>query len=237
MGSTLHTAALNGDFAAVRRQLEKGEEPNALDENNGVTPLFLASWHGHEKTVELLPSRGAGADYKNLSSLHTEFGPLHKAAAMGHTAVVDMILQASERRLVDETTSEGSNDTALILAAREGHLETMSTLIKHRANVNLTNGNNETVLLVAAEIGHADVVCSLVDEWKADPEPETEGHNFVSLIVAKNNDPLLRRILDLPSNEDRSWQTCFSIDWENAAARCNRKPARLDRGYPSGCRR
>ena len=206
----LHPAALRGDFATVHRLLDEGEEPDALDKGNGVTPLFLASWNGHETIVELLLQKGANVKYKNPLGLHRDFGPLHKAAVMGHTAVVETLLQRSNERLVDEITSDGSSDTALILAAREGHLETVSTLIKHDAKVNLMNSDKKTALHIAAEGGHADIVCSLVDEWQADPAPETKGHNFVSLIVTKGNDSLLRRILDLSTNEDKSWQTCVS---------------------------
>ena len=62
--------------------------------------------------------------------------------------------------------------TALLYAAREGHLETVRTLVEGGAGINIVNGDKYTPLVIAITNGHLDVARYLVDHG-ADPNPAT----------------------------------------------------------------
>ena len=58
---TLHDAAMNGSAWQLRRLLERGDDPNALDAS-GATPIFYAASGGHLDLVERLIEAGAQVD-------------------------------------------------------------------------------------------------------------------------------------------------------------------------------
>uniref|UniRef100_A0AAZ3RDS7 SOCS box domain-containing protein n=1 Tax=Oncorhynchus tshawytscha TaxID=74940 RepID=A0AAZ3RDS7_ONCTS len=63
--------------------------------------------------------------------------PLHRAAVQSQGEVLDQVLLASCDVTVDDVTADG--DTALILAAQEGLLENVRTLLQHGASPHKTN--------------------------------------------------------------------------------------------------
>uniref|UniRef100_A0A8C8FKF9 SOCS box domain-containing protein n=1 Tax=Oncorhynchus tshawytscha TaxID=74940 RepID=A0A8C8FKF9_ONCTS len=62
---------------------------------------------------------------------------------------------------VDDVTAGG--DTALILAAQEGLLENVRTLLRHGASPHKTNSLNESPLLLAVRQGSYDMVSTLIN--------------------------------------------------------------------------
>ncbi|CDR18005.1 unnamed protein product [Oncorhynchus mykiss] len=72
--------------------------------------------------------------------------PLHRAAVQSQEQVLDQVLLASCDGTVDDVTAGG--DTALILAAQEGLLENVRTLLRHGASPHKTNSLNESPLLL-----------------------------------------------------------------------------------------
>ena len=52
------------------------------------TPLFVASKHGHTKTVHLLVQSGAGID----RAMNNGATPLHIACFQGHSSIVEVLL-------------------------------------------------------------------------------------------------------------------------------------------------
>uniref|UniRef100_A0A674AWC3 Ankyrin repeat and SOCS box containing 15b n=1 Tax=Salmo trutta TaxID=8032 RepID=A0A674AWC3_SALTR len=86
--------------------------------------------------------------------------PLHRAAVQSQEQVLDQVLQASCDVTVDDVTADG--DTALILAAQEGLLENVRTLLQHGASPHKTNSLNESPLLLAVRQGSYDMVSTLI---------------------------------------------------------------------------
>ncbi|XP_064795173.1 ankyrin repeat and SOCS box protein 15-like [Oncorhynchus masou masou] len=86
--------------------------------------------------------------------------PLHRAAVQSQGEVLDQVLLASCDVSVDDVTADG--DTALILAAQEGLLENVRTLLQHGASPHKTNSLNESPLLLAVRQGSYDMVSTLI---------------------------------------------------------------------------
>jgi ankyrin repeat protein len=58
-------AAKNGHGVVARLLLEKSANVEAMDNLNGLTPLFIAAERGHEAVVGLLFEKGADIEVKN----------------------------------------------------------------------------------------------------------------------------------------------------------------------------
>ena len=68
---------------------------------------------------------------------------------------------------LEATDAQGC--TALIAAARAGHVDVVEALLSAGANVDVCDGSGTTALAAAALAGHEDVVGMLI-EWGADPD-------------------------------------------------------------------
>jgi ankyrin repeat protein len=127
----LHIAATQGISLLIHPLVEAGNDLN--DQNNdGSTPLRRASENGHEQAVQALLDLGADTTICDKKHL---WNPLHIASHTGFKAVVDMLLQEAPNLMAPDV----NGNTALHLAARQGHDETTLLLLDHGADVNFLN--------------------------------------------------------------------------------------------------
>ena len=81
--------------------------------------------------------------------------PLMFAASEGNIAIVDALLS----RGADVDMQSDSGETALMLAVRQEHMETVKKLlIEAEANVNLKNNGGKTALTIALENNQRDIL-------------------------------------------------------------------------------
>jgi len=117
--TTLHNAAVKGDVATVRSLLERGADPNTVD-NAGWGPLHEVSITGRADIVELLLDAGANpclhATTENLT-------PLHDAVTNGHLEVMRLLVS----RGADINAKNLLGDTPLSLAAASDILTAVLT--------------------------------------------------------------------------------------------------------------
>ena len=82
----IHKASSKGDIAKAIKIIEKDPTQVNVQDNLGMTPLYLASMKGHKEIVEFLIKSGADIELGN----DLEERPLAKAAKFGHYEVVKM---------------------------------------------------------------------------------------------------------------------------------------------------
>ncbi|KAM5292626.1 ankyrin repeat and SOCS box protein 3 [Ctenodactylus gundi] len=90
----LFVAAQYGKLGSLRELISSGANVNcqALDK---ATPLFIAAQEGHAECVELLLSSGADPNlYCNEDCWQL---PIHAAAQMGHTKILDLLIPLTDR--------------------------------------------------------------------------------------------------------------------------------------------
>uniref|UniRef100_A0A8C7PSV0 Transient receptor potential cation channel, subfamily A, member 1a n=1 Tax=Oncorhynchus mykiss TaxID=8022 RepID=A0A8C7PSV0_ONCMY len=153
--SALHFAAEYGRINTCHRLLEWMTCTRLLNEGDerGMTPLHLASRGGHIKVLELLLRKGAlfHSDSKGWTCLH-------HAAAEGYTQTMIILLQ-SNIKLLDKTDED--MNTALHLAAREGHAAAVTLLLGRGAQMTL-NKSDASFLHEAVLNGRKDVVFAVI---------------------------------------------------------------------------
>nr|XP_055058001.1 transient receptor potential cation channel subfamily A member 1a isoform X2 [Misgurnus anguillicaudatus] len=154
--SALHFAAEYGRINTCHRLLEMMTDTRLLNEGdeNGLTPLHLASRGGHVKVVELLLRKGAlfHSDYRGWSCLH-------HAASEGYTQTMDTLL-ASNIKLLDKT--DGDGNTALHLAARAGHVAAVRLLLYRGAKI-ILNKSDASFLHEAVHHGRTEVTDAVIE--------------------------------------------------------------------------
>jgi ankyrin repeat protein len=167
-------ASRTGDVALMEILLAAGANPQ-LSLEDGETPLMASARAGRVDAVRLLLAKGA--DVNKVDTLQEQTA-LMWAAAEGHTAVVNALLEAgakpnlqahlttiTDRRHADHPTG---GFTALMWAARNGHDETVRALVKGGADLNLKNGDNASATIIAIANDRLDMANLLLD-LGADP--------------------------------------------------------------------
>ncbi|XP_071177789.1 uncharacterized protein [Mytilus edulis] len=171
-------------------------KPELLNSLKGrVSPLHIAAGHGQLEVVKhLLEDIGVNVNetlsttfdnsYK-MNERYAGFTPLHFAAKNGYKSIVDYLLSYGG----NPNLSCNDGTTPLMLAAQEGHFDTMLTLIDGKADVNLQNNeekSKQSALFLAARNGKIQCVKKLIDNG-ADKEL-SDIHRTSPLLVALLNE-------------------------------------------------
>ena len=179
-GVKLYDTAREGDKDKVQQLLSTGMiDVNIKVNNASMTPLIIATHHGHRDIIQLLVDNGAdlnkadrggytplkrAAYYgqiitaKFLIDLGAEPG-LTKAANKGQYAIIQVLLQAG----ADPNMTDLNGECPLLVAALNGYRDIVQLLIQQGANPNMGSKYGSTPLHWAASLGHKDVVKQLID--------------------------------------------------------------------------
>jgi ankyrin repeat protein len=172
-------AARSGNVEAVRALLDKGAELEATDKLRGSTALLWAAEQNQAAVLKLLLSRGANVNAKtNIAAPAGARGPGapkggRPVATAKAPAPIPATAGAPKRgTAVDDDDPDafarppvGGNGglNALILAAREGGMESLKVLLDGGAAINQQSANGNTALIVAAMNGHAQAINYLLE--------------------------------------------------------------------------
>ena len=154
----LMAAATSGSMDAVGRLLDQGAFVNARETANGQTALMFAAWENRAEVVALLVERGAHAGLSSwiVSMVEPRFDddgnprPAGRSRAPGANSVMGGM-------------------TALLFAARDGHLDAVRALVEGGANVDqVAGGEGSSPMVIAIANGHYTVAKYFLDSG-ADP--------------------------------------------------------------------
>jgi ankyrin repeat protein len=186
--TALMFAAASGNVAAVQALVERGADVNAKESVRGLTPAMFAAASNRAAVIDLLAKKGA--DLKATSKV-TDLAALSRDPAalreftQGNPTVPGQEPQGSrngpapagrggrgpqtpgvDRNFqLNELVAAQGGMTPLLLAAREGHLESVQALITAGADVNqVSAGDHTSPLLIATINGHFDLAKFLLDK-------------------------------------------------------------------------
>ena len=179
-------AARSGNVEAVKVLLDKGAQMEAVEKLRGSTALLWAAEQNQADVLKLLVTRGAKVDAKtSVAAPPAGRGgggnAKGKAAAKGGDtkggdAPAPIAAAAAKGKAAAPAADDDDPDafarppaggngglTALILATREGALESMKVLLDAGAPINQQSANGNTALIVAAMNGNAATVNYLLE--------------------------------------------------------------------------
>lgn len=182
LNEQLNSAAVAGERTNVLRPLDQGADISAKD-SLGRTPLINAAAYDHSETVKALLDRGADPSLTDDMG----FTPAEVASMNGHTGVADLIKRhggrgdtaSLHRRVTDSIKDSGasvttlypnasSEEEVLVIAAGEGDIDTVRTLLKKGVEANVSVQDGVTALMAVCTTSHVNVAEALLDAG-ADP--------------------------------------------------------------------
>ncbi|MFN7018095.1 MAG: ankyrin repeat domain-containing protein [Fimbriimonadales bacterium] len=150
-------AVESGDIEQVKRVLARGAVVNARTKS-GLTALSIAVIRGYDEIALLLIERGASLDARDKSgdreNRHPGNSPVHYAAIYGRTRV----LQAMLARGVSPNLRDRNGRTLLMMAAENGHRDTVKLLLERGADPNAQSALGDTVLDAAQRSGDPEIL-------------------------------------------------------------------------------
>ena len=144
-GSTSRAAAdaSSGEVAAMKRLLDTGLDPNALDAA-GHTPLILAAREGNVAMIRLLTSRGADPNLRDAAV--NSWTPLLHAVHKDQPGSIAALLDAGAN---PNGTDTNGTTTPLMMAAGYGYTDLVKILLAHGANPRLASRDGITAIDLA----------------------------------------------------------------------------------------
>ena len=179
-------AVKNGQYEATALLLQKGADPNdPLFEYTSRPPLVIAASNGHSNLVKLLLDKGADIEPKL-----TSHSALTVACSRGHTECARLLIERGANLNVissmgtpltcalanhqiecaklllekgaDVNQPKLMNETPLMVASKEGHVDEVKLLLKYNANVTAET-TGFTALYLACCNDHIEVAKVLIE--------------------------------------------------------------------------
>lgn len=179
--AALLAAIKASDVERVQTLLQAHPELVEGSDQNGDTPLMLATYYHADEIARLLLEHGAPISLFEAAAIgdvqrarqmlddqpelgasisHDGWTPLHLAAHFGQLAIVDLLL--SHGADVDARSANGLGNTPLHAALAGGHRATAERLVERRADVNAVEEGGYTPLHQAADLGDVELVRMLL---------------------------------------------------------------------------
>ncbi|KAL8846507.1 MAG: hypothetical protein Q9221_008410 [Calogaya cf. arnoldii] len=204
----LHLAAMRGHYGVVEQLLQEHARVDELGPND-ETPLRIASDKGYTDFVELLIRAKAKVNTRDRKGMST---PLHKAAAHGNEAMVDLLIkngahmeakdkelmtpihyacEAGNEKIVAQLLSKKSSlealgrrgMTPLVCAAASGQVPVLELLLKKKAYIKHQGDGSMTALHWASYNGHYEAADFLLEKRANPNAANKDGRTSLHLAV------------------------------------------------------
>ena len=172
-----HSVGLSGDADLIQKFLDHGVDVNGKSKRGG-TALELAIISGNLEAIKLILNNGGVAKNAIRTALlaeHLDVAEflIKEGADVNESDIIGsplMFAVSYSPKIVKLLIDHGADvnfkskltTTSLMLAAREGNLETVKTLVNHGAKLNTRDGENFTALYHAMEKDNIDVIKFLI---------------------------------------------------------------------------
>ena len=208
IGATpLWAASLNGSAPIVTRLLQAGAKPD-LALLSGESPLMAAARAGKLAAVDALLAKGANPNARGARGQTA----LMWAVAQNHAEVVKrLLLGGADVHARTETWSQmmavpphglpeynrmipHGADTALMFAAREGHLTSARLLVEAGANPSDRDAWGVSATTLAAFAGHGEIARYLLEKG-ADPNNDAPGFTALHCAIMRRDEATVAALL------------------------------------------
>lgn len=183
-------AALNHHDVIAKLLLETGKVNVNLEDSSGKTALAVAAMGGNLGAVQLLLET-PGVDINRRSGA-SKMSPLLWAAYYGTKDVAKIPSESDE---IDSYSRGAGGDSALSLAARQGHERIVELLLKRGAEADSKDLAGCTPLMSATYCGHVGVVRLLLKTGRVDVNSRNVNMETALLLAAKRGHEAILKLL------------------------------------------
>ena len=196
IGYFLRSACEEGDAVTVSQEVKKQPDSVYARDEDGRTPLLIASTHGYLTIVEIL-TKNTPLNLDDADSEGTT--PLLATSERGHTQVVHLLCALGAQ--VDRADVDGM--TPLFVAAMKGHRDVVEILYRFRADPLAVAGLGQSALVVACARGHVEIVQFFLENLQAGASLVDNHRESLVHIASKNGNQRMVTWL-LTNNRTRS---------------------------------
>ncbi len=172
--------------------IDDGADVNTRD-IHGNTPLMCAAQKGRLEIAQYLIKKGADVNDMNKKGISA----IIHASSKGHADFVSLLL---EYGAYQDTQDLSTQNTPLLCAAENDHLETCRVLLVYNANVNAISKKGMSSLMWAAKNGNSEL-CKLLLEQKADvtkvtaTKKQAKGYTALHWAAQYNNADICEQLI------------------------------------------
>ena len=196
-------AASTGHIEAVQLLLDLTDNTEHCNEE-GTTPLMLASEGGYEPVVKSLLLAGANVNSQNNDG----WTALMEASKYNHITIIHTLLEVGADPHLQ--ISDGRN--ALMIASINGHHQVVQQLLRKNVDYNCQQKRGITALMYSSIKGHCEVVELLLNA-QADPNIQGRvGWTALMLACLKGHIKVVEQLLNKEANpniQNTSGQTAL----------------------------
>ncbi len=182
--TALHWVAYEGVLPTVKLLLKHGAKTNLTD-SSGDTPLTLAACRFHGETIKALVECGADVQVAGKDGKTAMF----YVAQKGLSEEARLLLGAGA-----DPDGDKHSSTALMQAAKNGHLSIVEMLVDAKADVNKADHTCRTALHWATVGGHLEIANILL-EYGTDASRQDDTHDTALTLAAWHCQPQLLTLL------------------------------------------
>ena len=158
-------------------------------DDNGYFPIHHAAQYGNNEAIQVMLEKGINVNILTRNS--DKLTPLHVAANLGQTVVVETLLAAGAN--IEASTTSGL--TPVRLASNTNHADVVKVLLSNGALTNACDKDRVTSLHVAAHHGNVRVVELLLEHGANALCHDSREETPFQLVLASKNDTLLKVFL------------------------------------------
>lgn len=158
--TTLHRAALKGDLEEIEAQLNQGADIDAVEDQNGWTPLICALKQDHFEAFKALITYGADINKPDT----TKFTPLHLAFGAGDVSLsqrkdyINFKMTLIYASRIDLNVKDHEERTPLLYAVMSGSVFFVNLLLGKGAKVNDKDKLGRTAMHRTVFIGSEEMM-------------------------------------------------------------------------------
>jgi ankyrin repeat protein len=176
----IHYAAAKGLSKIAQILIERGADPNVIQEKTCLTPLHLAVIYGHYELAKLLLEKGADPNKRTREG----WTPLHFAVAYDRHDVATLLLQKG----ADPNVQDFNGKTPLHWAVENNRLGLVKLLGERGASLEIKDGNGKTPLDYAQDKGLRNML--IPKKIESDEEHKLEHNSELNKVETLDGDKI-----------------------------------------------
>lgn len=193
------------DLSTLEDLLIKGADIN-IKNDDGETPLLIASSKGNINMVNLLLNRGKSNIFScskfkapNVNEKSTNGSTaLMRATGKGYTEIVKALLAKG----ANVNIKTDGDFTALMIAAQNGYVDIINALLRKGADINTKIDNGPTPLIQAIVFSNSYETVKILIDKGADVNARAQGRGITALMRAsgEGHKEIVRLLLEKGAN-------------------------------------